>query len=169
MSLKPKNAQLQLIALDLFGREHAVGTHHAVIRVTLRSGKSYALDITGAHYGHYEPVVPWDSYMDLRVQQIAHSSKFGGWQSLLYGKVWGSETTEYGIRELYKAFTLQLNAAMADWQNDNLALSAMLKSPKDAFKRKQSEFIKFIESRFPTPKELKKWEEDLPVRYDKPR
>lgn len=41
---------------------------HEVIKITLHSGETYALDLSSAQYGYFEPIVPWDSYVASRVE-----------------------------------------------------------------------------------------------------
>ena len=44
---------------------------HYIFRVRLKgSGEDFAIDIANAKYGHYDTVVPWDTYLSQRVSRI---------------------------------------------------------------------------------------------------
>lgn len=45
---------------------------HSVLKVTLRSGEAYAIDLAGAQFGHYEPVVAWKHYNRERIWEITY-------------------------------------------------------------------------------------------------
>ncbi|PMD46812.1 hypothetical protein L207DRAFT_577655 [Hyaloscypha variabilis F] len=64
----PKNHKREVIAIDddcVTGQ--GVGSH-SIIKLTLEyGGESYALDLTGAQYGYYDPINPWPDYLNTRV------------------------------------------------------------------------------------------------------
>lgn len=42
--------------------------HHDVIKLRLKAGgECYALDLTGAQFGYYDPITPWQEYIDTHV------------------------------------------------------------------------------------------------------
>jgi len=44
---------------------------HSIIKITLiYGGESYALDLTGAQYGYFDPIMPWSEYLTTRVLSI---------------------------------------------------------------------------------------------------
>ena len=43
---------------------------HSVLKLTLRSGEKYAVDLAGAQHGHFEPVTPWDEFEEERILNI---------------------------------------------------------------------------------------------------
>jgi hypothetical protein len=50
------------------GRTEYHDQQHDVLRVVLKeSKKAYAIDVTSAQYGYYNPVTPWDDFAKTRV------------------------------------------------------------------------------------------------------
>ncbi|KAL2053992.1 hypothetical protein ABVK25_005531 [Lepraria finkii] len=49
----------------------------AIIQVTLKNSDNYAVSITGAQYGHYDSVIPWDLYVESRVDSIQEVQTLG--------------------------------------------------------------------------------------------
>jgi hypothetical protein len=43
---------------------------HNILKVTLRSGEEYAVDLACAQYGHFDPVTPWDEFEEKRILDI---------------------------------------------------------------------------------------------------
>jgi hypothetical protein len=78
---------------------HADGCPHTTIffremlRVTLVDGSVYAFDISSAQYGHYEPVIPWDQYMEQRVTGINVTNDFGDQKRVLDTSFKASDNT----------------------------------------------------------------------------
>jgi hypothetical protein len=64
----PKNHKREVIAIDDdCATGQGVGSH-SIIKLTLKyGGESYALDLTGAQYGYYDPVTTWPDYLNTRV------------------------------------------------------------------------------------------------------
>jgi hypothetical protein len=46
------------------------GVRHEVLKLELRSGEVFAVDLSGAQFGYHEPVTRWDSYEDNRTSEI---------------------------------------------------------------------------------------------------
>ena len=49
---------------------------HVLLQVKLKSGETYAVDIAGAQYGDYEPVVSWKHYLTNRVNMFVLVKSF---------------------------------------------------------------------------------------------
>ena len=43
------------------------GIRHEVLKLTLRSGEEFVVDLACAQYGYSEPVMRWEEYKELRV------------------------------------------------------------------------------------------------------
>lgn len=158
--MKAKNKRRQLIKIDVLGTENCDDCRHVVLSVTFRCGKRYALDISGAQYGYYEPVIPWDLYVNTRVGSILEFFEFGEWQSRMRPESSLDGTTyDECIMWLNNKAAMVLNAALVDWQKEErtIPFNTMLKLSEDAFHQRQSEFIKFIEWDLPTQEEMAKW------------
>jgi hypothetical protein len=88
ISVKFKNPKRKLITVDYKGREEHVDFHHQLIKVTLKQGAGqFAMDFTGAQYGYFAPVVPWQEYYDSRVREMVYGLTphvyFGGFKKHL--------------------------------------------------------------------------------------
>lgn len=59
---------------------------HHVVKITLKNGAQYALDMTGAQYGWSESIMPWDTYKATRIQSITKTSPFGNAKDELHAK-----------------------------------------------------------------------------------
>ena len=67
----PKNHKREVVAVDdMCELGQGIGSH-SIIKLTLKyGGESYALDLTGAQYGYYDPVTPWSEYLTTRVSGL---------------------------------------------------------------------------------------------------
>jgi hypothetical protein len=66
----PKSSRRQLITIGLNGTPDFQDYRHILLRVELTGGEEYAIDLSGAQYGYYEPITPWNVYRDTRVANI---------------------------------------------------------------------------------------------------
>ena len=161
--MKIKNRRRRLITINVLGAEMDAECNHLNILVKLRSGESYALDFTGAQYGYYEPVVPWDLYEDTRVECLKTFQEFGYEEGILLSDQHCAEKSDYeDVKRLDRVFAMLLNEALDIWQKQNLSFPALLKLPDDTFQHRQSEFIGFLERYLPTGKQVEKWYKSLP-------
>lgn len=55
-------------AIDLIHDER--GLCHEILRVTLRSGEAFIVDLSGAQHGYYDPITTWTEYRDNRIKNI---------------------------------------------------------------------------------------------------
>lgn len=125
-------------------------SEYVVFKITINEDEIYALDITGAQFGFYDPLTPWASYLENRIETpgrirrleslrdgyLARSRKFG------QKKDWDN-TRKNQNGELAKSFSLAWEA----WQVGNGALSAVLKLPEEVFRKKQGELLDLIDER----------------------
>jgi hypothetical protein len=80
-SIKFKNSKRELIPVDVNGKESIIDFTHRLFRVILKySGEVYALDLSGAQYGYYDPVAPFETYLEDRARAIVvpENPYFGG-------------------------------------------------------------------------------------------
>lgn len=47
---------------------------HEILQARLKSGEVYAIDLTGAQYGWYEPIMEWDEYSSRCIELISITS-----------------------------------------------------------------------------------------------
>jgi hypothetical protein len=69
VSLQPKNPKRQVIDVCL-KQEGKNDTPHNILKVDIRNGEVYALDLTGAQFRYYDAVTPWEEYSNTRVERI---------------------------------------------------------------------------------------------------
>ncbi|KAH7386508.1 hypothetical protein BKA64DRAFT_759242 [Cadophora sp. MPI-SDFR-AT-0126] len=65
--LIPKNPHQKIVRMDGIGAFNTVDQHVIWVVKPKDSDEEYAIDISGAQFGHYEPVTPWSHYRDCRV------------------------------------------------------------------------------------------------------
>ena len=86
-----KNTRVRLMQAYIEGRIDATDYFHSVLRVTLKHGDKYILDLTGAQYGWQEIVTPYDIYQQSKIRLIEEVLPFWGHTSILQeesGKYW---------------------------------------------------------------------------------
>jgi hypothetical protein len=75
LRVKPKLAR-EIIAINKHGEEQrynhisdpTLDILHVLWKATLNNGEEFALDLTGAQLGWYNPVVPWHAYLKNQMQ-----------------------------------------------------------------------------------------------------
>ena len=120
---------------------------HEIIRLDMKNGESYVLDLTGAQYGFPETIVPYAAYMVTRVKSVDAYHPLGSTVKILHDEllkadpVLGQQIWMYNTR-----FMDEMNASMHHWQQDpdNPTLSAMLRLPQKEFENKRADFIDHI-------------------------
>lgn len=134
IAVNPKNSRFKLILVKSDGTKDWNFYRHEFFRITTRDGEVYALDLTSAQNGHYEPIVPWHVYEKQRVVKIKQVHSLGGTQraELLTNPP-----------NLYDDFLSRsrgcLNSTVQDWQSGNTAFHLLLTLPEHEFVRKSGE------------------------------
>lgn len=117
---------------------------HSIVKVTLKNGETYAIDITGPQYGHYDPVVPWDIYAESRVKEVVMACPLGDVEESQ--KVAGSKAGGVGPHKTYEEqFAEVFVAAAKSWQVRNGSLDGIMKMREETFKKKQADLVDFID------------------------
>ena len=120
---------------------------HEILRVDMKNGESYALDLTSAQYGFLETIVPYAEYMKTRVKEVDAHHALGSTIKLMRDDFLRSDPDlGYKIWTYNERFTNEINASMDHWQKHigNLTLSAMLKLPQKEFETKRADLIEHI-------------------------
>ncbi|KAI9737478.1 MAG: hypothetical protein M1834_009633 [Cirrosporium novae-zelandiae] len=148
-----KNKALQIKATDSIGRVHDYDRCvHVVLKVLLKNGEEYALDLTGAQYGYFETVIPFNEYKQSRVGTgvIRENMVFGARKRIYTDvkKTCISNGNDITLLLTYEKFAAAFNQAVRDWQKDNnLELSDMLKLPEEGFVEMQEHFLSDVKKR----------------------
>jgi len=84
------------------------GTLHKALVVMLHTGETYALDVTGAQFGRYYAVAPWERYAAENVARIVKISPFNAQNTKLAREVFAMDDDQRALPEwletLAKAF-----------------------------------------------------------------
>jgi hypothetical protein len=140
------------------------GITHEMLKVTLRSGEVFAVDITGAQYGYHEPVTPWTKYQNDRILfQYLESGQPAprpyrllqvndySLQKLIFfqKKMNGDKTAEEAIPFFFAGILKAMSFYILDWQgNEKLSLRDMWKLPEKTLCVKLNDLMDFVEWRF---------------------
>jgi hypothetical protein len=100
--------------------------------------------MTGAQFGHYEPLIPWHEYANKRVEYLeegTNNAYFGGRKAELEGL--SSVRNAMGaIFAINKSTSKELERVISGWENENnLTVQELLKLPENDFKQKQGELV----------------------------
>ncbi|KAL2060846.1 hypothetical protein VTL71DRAFT_8898 [Oculimacula yallundae] len=135
------------------------GPTHEIIKVTLRSGEEFAIDITAPQYGCSDIVVPWKLYEGQRVLQVV--SKVPAPRSI--GLL---QYEDYTIHAMIRAYQLMqsktrqnksvdgdtisaMNFHFLEWQTDEgQGLKTMVKLSNTRFERKMTDLVNFMHWKF---------------------
>lgn len=131
---------------------------HAIVKVTLNNGETYAIDITGPQYGHHDPVVPWDLYARSRVREIITASPLRDVEESQ--KEAGSKAGGVGPHKTEEELFAEIFVAAAkSWQVRNGPLDGLMKMREETFKKKQASLVDFIDEEVARKKKARGVEE----------
>ena len=119
---------------------------HSVLRVTMKDGQTYALDLAGAQYGWQETVMTWERYSAARVRKKISAVPFGETRVSF-----GIEATSTGgnfewMHRVSQAFSKTVEEALVSWQTANISLVDLLRLPASPeFQEKQSSLLETVD------------------------
>ena len=119
---------------------------HCIIRITLKNGEEYALDISGAQYGFPQPLSPWKHYIDAHVQNIEDVKPLG-YHRKQFKFVRKPERGCNGVKTCDEEIAEVVNAAIEQWQKANGKLRDLLRLHEGMFIRKRGALFQFIEEK----------------------
>lgn len=125
------------------GRTGIDGTDyaHTIIRVTLKHGESYSVDIAGAQYGWHEPVTPWQLYNTSRVREIKEVAPFGGTRTCYKTEAINMSEQREWIHSIKENFAERVDCALARWQRVNILSTDLLRLPEHEFQKRQTSLL----------------------------
>ncbi|KAL8824708.1 MAG: hypothetical protein Q9170_008068, partial [Blastenia crenularia] len=135
-----KNAKFHMRWFQGNGMSVVREYRHLVLRVTGISGGQYALDMTGAQFGWWETVLPWDFYLATRIRNPSFDT-FGTTKARMEanrGLLNENAQHYYLLRE---QFATQLMCNIDIWQRCNCSLPDLLHLYGTAFDEKQTSLI----------------------------
>ena len=127
---------------------------HSVIRITLKNGDKYILDLTGAQYGWQETVTPYNIYQQAKVRQIKKVLPFGYTRQSCQEEAENMAGKEKWHHDVDVGFEIELNDVIESWQQGNMSLSALLRLPDDQFEKQQAGLLETLEVRMRGYKEF---------------
>tara|TARA_R110002060_G_scaffold48124_2_gene59064 strand:- start:379 stop:960 length:582 start_codon:yes stop_codon:yes gene_type:complete len=143
-----RSRKLDMVAVDILNNVQDTDFEHEFLKGKLMNGgEEYALDLSSAQYGYFEPVDPWREYFQTRVSKLAarqHFEYFGdAKQSLLAER--GDKDVKGIDASLNAESSQELLSSTEEWQKENsMTIMKMLKLPLEDFEMKQKLWVDFI-------------------------
>ena len=150
----PKEAMLtqslgRVVVVEPNGHESdSSESEHVLFKITINEDEHYALDITSAQFGFYDPMIPWTSYQQTRVERLGkvrplkHLKDSHRLPSKDFSTKKGWDTTRKALND---QFAKIFDSATESWQVKNGALSATLKLREELFRQKQGGLLDCID------------------------
>ena len=114
---------------------------HTIIRVVMKNGESYALDMAGAQYGWHEPTTPWQLYNASRVRRIKEVVPFGGTTIFCKTRVKTLSEQQKWVHTINENFAYNVDEAVMWWQKRNISLVDLLHLPEQEFQRRRASLL----------------------------
>lgn len=131
---------------------------HEVLQVTLRSGEKFALDITGAQFGHYAPVLEWSQYSTERIESIESNEKslpsYGTldlhnatrWKILMQEKKNNAYFLGQKGKPIYASVLTEMNHLLLIWQDlGKTSIKDLLLLPQEKFEKKLENLVDYVD------------------------
>ena len=118
---------------------------HSIIKITLKNGEKYALDLSGAQFGHSDPLLPWERYVKTRAEYIEETKPLGSYRKRTKF-LWKPKSGGEGIVNCDEEIARIVNAAIDEWQKTNGTLRDLLRLQEKQFMAKREAFFGFIEA-----------------------
>ena len=119
---------------------------HNVIRLTLKNGDRFILDLTGAQYGWPEILTPYKIYQQSKIRVIKEVLPFGGTRRFCKKRADNSGGMAKYNHQVDIGFETVLNGLLSQWQQGNMSLASLLKLPDDEFGRQQAGLLDMLEA-----------------------
>ena len=119
---------------------------HSVIRLTLKNGEKYILDLTGGQYGWQETLTPYNIYQQSKIRLIKEVLPFGGTRRFCKERAENSGGMAKWHHQADIGFETALNDLLNQWQQRNMSLTTLLKLPDDQFGRQQAGLLDMLEA-----------------------
>ena len=119
---------------------------HSVIRITLKNGDKYILDLTGAQYGWQEIVTPYDIYQQSKIRLISKVLPFGGTRQFCKERAEKTGGMAKWHHRTDIGFEIALNGLLKLWQQGTMSLSTLLRLPDDQFEKQQARLLEMLEA-----------------------
>lgn len=123
----------QIVKVDSLGGKKLGAHEHVMIRATLKNGKVYALDFTGAQFGIYEPIMLWDDYARKYIAVLGEAHAFGHAKAS-FARIVQEKTRGVGDIIFYNSVTPAFERGLQQWlKYNNTTLRDFMKLPEEQF------------------------------------
>ena len=119
---------------------------HSVIRLTLKTGDKFILDLTSAQYGWPEVLTPYNIYQQSKIRVIKEVLPFGGTRRFCKERAENSGGMAKLHHQADVGFETVLNNLLTQWQQTNMSFTALLRLPDDQFGRQQAGLLDMLEA-----------------------
>ena len=118
---------------------------HEVLRVTLKSGEEYVIDVTGAQHGFHKSLYPWHQYQQIRIKDVKRVLAFGTSSAKYSGAEWGLEPGYRGsIRRATKEVAVVFDRAVGEWEGKGITVGEMIRMNDEAFETTRGEMMGYV-------------------------
>jgi hypothetical protein len=123
---------------------------HTFLGVVLKSGRMYAIDVSGAQYGYYEPVVPLDVFSERLVARVIAEGNFGTQKKKLDDYYHGNPYRAALAYNMTTVVTKIEEFLSARLHSDGCTLRSLLTMSSSAYTRKSNELFSHIDREIAT-------------------
>ena len=117
---------------------------HSIIRITMKNGHIYALDMAGAQYGWHESIIPWQTYHASRVREIREVLPFGGTRLFCDARANSMIAQGKWVHGINRNFAFNVQEAVTWWQKKNISTTNLLRLPEPDFTKHQSSLLETV-------------------------
>ncbi|KAL8773311.1 MAG: hypothetical protein Q9209_001705 [Squamulea sp. 1 TL-2023] len=136
---KPRNKNPLKIREFWYTGQEAYSNHvrHEALKVKLKDGSMFVIDLTGAQFGYHVPVMPINLY-DKIWAEVSDSEQPFGYHRRYMQEIMKKDTLQSQIRTSHETIYRYFNNAITAWEQSRMPLHAMLKlKEKDFFDTQQ--------------------------------
>jgi hypothetical protein len=118
---------------------------HVLLCLTLKPGQRYVVDVSGAQYGHHEPVLSWDDFVAHRLTRIMGGRSFGETKTVLNATT--TEKTALGLtKHNYVTLTDIATKIVGEWlRGEDLTRKSFLALGAVAYQAKSDALLAHLE------------------------
>lgn len=119
---------------------------HLILRVSLKGGNDYAVDISGAQYGFHEPILPWTEYASQRIQRIRVTHPLGKQKSVIDDwRHFGDAGTMAALQN-GKAVGDEMDKVLDGWlRSEDAKLAVIMRLGTQAYEAKSSQVLEALD------------------------
>ena len=119
---------------------------HLILRVSLKGGKDYAVDLSGAQFGFHEPILPWTEYETQRIQKIQVVQPPGKQKSVIDNWRGFDDAGTMAALRNGKAIGDEMDEILDGWlRSEDAKLSAIMTLVTQAYETKSSQILQALE------------------------